>query len=500
MGSRRPALLAVLALAFTLRAWHVEWGLPATYQPDEVGAAEQVRRLLVDPGRLEAYAHPPLQRLLAAAGLAAARRVGGPDRPDAAAATLALRWVSVTAGTAGVLAIYLLAGALVAPPAAISATLLQAVLPLAVVSAMDGVPDTLLSTLFALGLWAALRASERPTLARLATLGGLVGLSVAAKYNGVFLLLAAVAALLRARRHGPVPRGASVAFLVGLAAGILAGFPWLPWEWRTLGSALRFEATHLFVEGHRGLAVSGRDAAFTYHLRRTLLPAMGPVLLAASLAGLLVLARRRDGRGWVLLAAFLPYFVAAEWIYLVPPRPERYALPLAGPLLVSAMACLEALVERLGGSRPVLRLAGAGVLAAYPLMFLARMLPGLVPDTRDAMGAWMAEHLPAGTRVLVEPPLAYYPDLSRTALELVPYAPAFGDEPPQADYALLSSLANDRYLEHPNAAPAATAFYRERLAAPPLHEVSRSSASYLFHNPTLRLYALRPLATSPASH
>jgi 4-amino-4-deoxy-L-arabinose transferase-like glycosyltransferase len=432
--------------------------------------------------------------MLAAAGLAAARLAGGPVAPDAATATLALRIVSACAGTAGVLAVYLLAGAFVSSPAALAAAALMAVLPLTVACAMDGVPDTLLSTLFAFGLWAALRASERPRLGSIAAVGALLSFTIAAKYNGAFLLFACVAAHVRARRRGPVPRGAWAAFLAGMLAGALLGFPWLLRAWPAVWAAVRYEWTHLFVVGHRWLAVSGRDYAFTYHLRYSILPATGPGLLGAMGLGLFVLALRSDGRQWVPLAALLPYHVVAEWAYLVPPSPERYALPLVGPYLVAAVAALEAAAGRLPGARvrAAFALAGFLGLAAWPAVRLARLLPALVPDTRDAMGAWIAAHVPPGTAVALEPPLAYYPDLARASLELTLLSPADGGAIPESGLTLASSLVYRRYLEHPDAAPEATALYRRLAAGEALHEESRPAGAYLFHNPTLRLLRLEP--------
>ena len=62
------------------------------------------------------------------------------------------------------------------------------------------------------------------------------------------------------------------------------------------------------------------------------------------------------------------------------------------------------------------------------------------------------------------------------------------------EFVLASSLVYDRYFEFPDASPAFRSFY-ERLFAEGLLVVSFEAppgGGYLFQNPTMRLYRLRP--------
>ena len=114
------------------------------------------------------------------------------------------------------------------------------------------------------------------------------------------------------------------------------------------------------------------------------------------------------------------------------------------------------------------------------------------------MGAWMQTNLPPGTGVITPLVSEYYPAPAgfRVATPSTAEETALlssESRAPAYDYLLASSLVYDRYLEFPDANPALYRFYQGVFAegqlvtsfeAPP-------GGSYLFQNPTLRLYRLR---------
>jgi uncharacterized membrane protein len=226
------ALAALLVASGWLRAIHADFGLPHRWHPDETRAASDVIRLSRGALTLPHYKHPPLLKLLAAAVVATWERLGRFDRK--CDAVLALRSVSVVAGTLTVLLLYVVARRFLGPVWSLAATAIYAAFPLAVVQAKYGVPDALMSALFLAGLWTQIRLYKKPSATRYLTAGLVLMLAVAAKYNAIFLLVSLLTAhFLAAARHdrtlGAYPTGRMAAACVaGAAIGFLAGFPFVP--------------------------------------------------------------------------------------------------------------------------------------------------------------------------------------------------------------------------------------------------------------------------------
>jgi hypothetical protein len=211
----------------------------------------------------------------------------------------------------------------------------------------------------------------------------------------------------------------------------------------------------------------------------------------------------------VLLSFVVPCYLVTEQVFKVPPAFGRYVLPLSGPYVLAAVLLGEALAPpaaralgRLAPPPPVGAALFAAALGAYPTLRTAQVLAAMGPgeDTRDRMGAWMKANLPPRTGVLTPLVPAYYPAPAGFHVE-VPFSAEeatqlAGLAPSRArayDYVLASSLVYDRYFDFPDASPELRRFYERVFAegrlvasfeAPP-------GGSYLFQNPTLRLYRLR---------
>jgi 4-amino-4-deoxy-L-arabinose transferase-like glycosyltransferase len=489
----RVGLWSILALGLMLRLAHVDFGLPAAYHPDEPRGASETRAWLSGDFRLERYQHPPLFKNIAFVGLKVWQRVVQGEVPDTATVTLGMRLVSVLAGTLGVWAVFELAARFASPIAALLAAALYAVLPLTVVSSKYGVPDVLLSLLFAGALVAQIDLARRPTVRGYARMGLLVALAFGAKYNGVVLVLSAVAAHWIARREAAVPlRSAALAFASGALVGLAVSFPLLPFEWSHAVRSVRWEADHLFLGGHRGFLVSGRNEYFLHHLWWSVAPAAGPLVMIAIVGGLAALVRRRTCDALVLFAAALPYYLLSEWVYLVLPCPERYVLPLMGPYMAAAAVFADTVtMSRARGRRHAMIATLALLVVALPAFRTAGLLSAMAPDTRDVMQPLVGDLVPSDATVWVELPTSDHPSLGdRRLAELRPWDPA-APMPHRGDYVLASSLSYRRYLEHPDQQPAGTLFYRRLFRyARLVREVASGRGSYLFNNPTLRLYQM----------
>jgi hypothetical protein len=497
----RRALPVAVGLVFVvglaLRVVHLDFGLPGEYHANEIGATQQIQGWLTGSHSLGHYNHPPLLKNIAYL-LVRARDAVSHSPPSSETVILALRIVSAAAGAVTVVVVYRLARHFLGQPLALLAAALDAVLPLTVFHSMYGAPDALESLFFALGLLGALNLYERPSRPAYLLAGLWLSLAIGAKYPGGLVLvadvLAHVLAARRARAAGEaLPRRRFALFAAGVVVGLAVSFPLVPFELPVIARDFQAEVRHVLVVGHPDVKVSGRDYALLYHFGHSVLPAAGPLLLAAMIAGLVLMALRRRPKELILLAGLVPYYVIIEWAFLVPPVPERYVLPLVGPYLVAAAVALDALCGHLRTRERWIPAAAAGavLLLAWPAVRTCTLLGGVEPDTRARMRAWMADHLPEGSSVAIEGRPAYYP-LEPPGLHYVPsrFDPNGG---PRAirGYVLFNSLAADRYLDHPEQAPRETAYLQAVFAnGALLYEAADPSHRYLVHNPTLRLYAL----------
>lgn len=499
------ALALVLLLAGMLRWWHVDFGLPDRFHPDETTAAFNVVDISNGATTLEHYRHPPLLKLAAAALLATRVRIEGKNKRPGAAATLALRSVSVLAGIATVLLTYLVALRFASANTAVIAALLCAVMPLMIVQSKYGTPDMLLAAAYIGAFWTQLRLVERPTLARATCAGMAVSLAVAAKYNGVFIAASLFTALVIIVRnagtakvrseHGANLRGLLAALVAGGIVGFFIGFPFVAFgDLQALLTSTLSERDHLFKVGHTGIQITGPEYYFVYHFVMSILPAAGPILLAVLPASLGAAAIRPRSIDVMLLAAIVPFYLAIEAAYKIPPSPERYVVPLVPLYLVALAALLTRALARVPEyRRTALTIASASVLAAWPLVRTLQIVPYLAPDTREIMDSWIIENIDAGATVVAHRADVrhYYPPHLATHLELIDYNRVRAGGVPEPRYAIASSLIFDRYVDRPGDVPDVTEFYRRiRRPGALVHYVDAGRASYMFNNPRLELYEL----------
>lgn len=329
---RRLALAAIVLVAAALRLANLGFGLPERWHLDEIGTADRIAAGL--RGHVTfGYSYGPLATLLLLGPLAVTRRLAPAhlDADLAGAAIMAYRLLSAVAGTAETAVTYLYARRFVRPRLAVVAAGLVAVVPLHVVSSKYGAPDVLLSLFMTLALLLALHLVEEPCpegaprpghAGRLAFgAGACAALAIATKYNGALVLPAVVAAL----TLGPARRSRRTLLLAaaGLGAGLGLGFAPLfgPGQLGRLLGAGEYEYGRLFAEGHFGIKVGGLDELYSFHLRRSLFPALGAPWLAAALGSAALSLRRvaRRGHLWrrhaVVLAFALPYEAVIETAY-----------------------------------------------------------------------------------------------------------------------------------------------------------------------------------------
>ncbi len=530
-------LILVLLLGAELRLYHLDFGLPEAWHYDEVPASRTIQGLLRGNYHMHTYYHPPLLKELAFLGLSVGKLMGlqapvastdsAPLRyalsnPGAvlprATVILAERLVSFLFGSLAVLALYLLAREFVGPFSALGAAALLAVLPLHVISSKYGTPDAMLSFFFPLNLWVQVRLVDarrsadsplHPSRKHYFVCGLLLALAFADKYNAAFLFISFLAAHGLTSRPRPPVKQTLLPFAGGALLGLLACFPGLFFEARDIYDSISYEGHHLLVIGHFGVKVTGRSSFYAYHFAHSILPATGPLLLTAALSGLLWLLWRRRKKDLVLLACVVPYYVAMESVYRIPPCPERYVLPLVGVYLLCAVVALTDLCERVRtGLRCGLFLLGMLALLAFPVWKTAHVLASLYPDTREQAAAFLAGNVPREARIFLQPiyenfpDFNYYPDPYRLGYhDLHPVTEDWlkawqaGKALRSGDYVVATSLAYQPYLDSPEAVSLFSEFYRFLLAPQGrcrlLFQADSPEGHYLFQNPTIRVCQIR---------
>jgi hypothetical protein len=407
--ARVGLLLAILALAAALRFAGIGFGL----SPTEVGPtlhplARPDEQYLWNLG-LGIYAGDPnphfflyptlLPNALAvadAAAVALASWVLGSREAveqellrDPRALILIDRGIVAAIGAASVLLVHRLAAAAFGWGTGIVAAGLLAVAHLHVRDSHFGVTDVPLAALVCAALLPALRIASRGQRRDYALAGLLTGLATSTKYSGVLLLPALVAADLLGRAGAaarPLHRLPMALALVAL--GFLAGTPFalLAWPEFRDGVVAQLDAQ----AGPDWLGVE-LGSGWWQHLRFTLWHGLGPPLLLASLAGVVVALARAPRPALVLLAFAVPYMLVLGRGPLVF---ARYMVPLVPILCITAAVGLVAAVEWLPRRRLAASLLLAALVAAPSLrasIDLDRVL--MRADSRVLAAHWLRARL-----------------------------------------------------------------------------------------------------------
>ena len=307
------------------------------------------------------------------------------------------RLVSAVAGTASIVLVFHLARRASGRTAGLVAAVLLAVTFLHVRDSHFGVTDVSMTALLLAAVLLLLRAHAGPRPRAFAIAGLVAGLAMSTKYNAALLVVPAV--ISQAIALGDTRRldWRLPAFGAAMVAGFLMGTPY------ALVDPLRFwadassEARHLEV-GH----VIDLGIGWRYHFAVTLWYGLTWPLLAAAVAGAVVLWVQAPARAALLLSFPLAYYAVAGRGHTVF---VRYMVPVV-PFACVAASCLVSYLGRLAGPRAgrlppaiVAAVLAAG-LASVPLwqsIQLDRLLGRT--DTRVLASAWIQANVPAGSTI-----------------------------------------------------------------------------------------------------
>ncbi|HEY0346141.1 MAG TPA: glycosyltransferase family 39 protein [Solirubrobacteraceae bacterium] len=404
------AIGAVLVLAFGLRIWGVDHGLPYAYNADE--NAHFVTRaigLFGHDWNPNYFVNPPaytyVVHILLGAWYGGRAGVSNAFATDPTGIWIMSRVLAGALGTVAVWLLYLAGSRLLDRRVGLLAAGVFAVAFLPVFYSKLALNDVPTLAGVCLALWGTAGILRFGRARDYAAAGIGLGLACATKYTGGIVLLAIVgaAAAQFAASGGKrfALRGLAIAAAASLAAFIVANpYALLDfgafWEGLTHQSDASGDAA-----GKLGLT---QDNGYLYYLW-SFGWGLGwlPLLLAVGGAVRLWFDERR--LVWVLVPPVILFvlFMGSQERYF-----GRWLMPVFPFVCILAAYAAIELAEWAARSRPALKptFLALAVVAACGQGFVYSLHSGLVlsrQDTRNLTRAWMVANVPAGTKVVVEP-------------------------------------------------------------------------------------------------
>ncbi len=509
-AARPPVLKAPEAIMFAiviagalLRAYGLEFGLPANYHPDEVPKFNAISNM-INYGDLNPryFLHPSL--LLYSTYFADCLfrfivQLTGLHVEWQQTLIFSGRLVSMTAGTLSIYLVYLIGKRLYSAWTGSAAAAFLAFSPLHVTCSRYVKEDALLVFVTLLCILTLIKAVQEDKKGLLLLAGFLAGASASVKYTGMLSLgVICMAPWLKSKKL--LPDGNWLRWTAAAAAlapiGFLVFTPYSVLDPQIFYRDFMHEKNHM-QQGHT-ILISAWSQFWMYHFHYSILPGLTRPLALVAAAGLGLLLWRRRTEDLMMLALLLLFYLPAEWVKAKPaPQPERYILPCLPILAIAAAELLRLLSSgrRLawGG------MLAAGVLAAFPAVRAVQLAQEVRQDTRAQMAAWMRANLPRGASVYVDwkPYSPHFPGGEFKVIYLprsriLPNLDVRDLRKSGVDYLIMSSLFYSRYFVQPEANPA----YREQIRSvfthvPVVQEFRPRYGTYGFHNPTLTLFSLK---------
>ena len=452
--------LAVVSLGgLALRAWNLDYSLPAVYHPDEIPILSRALAFAKGDPSPHNFLYPSLffyllfawEVLFLAAGWAVGLYQSLADFQaqyfrDPSHVVLAARAFTATCGVLTLIAVYRLGRRLATPTHGVIAALFLSVSPFAIRDAhyikLD-VPVTMFTTMALAALAQLVVDAAAASRKRAWVWAGLwAGLAMSTQYYVIFLAVA-IAAVAAADVGRSGRWQTSVTLLASAAAGTVVGFvAGTPFFFVELGTALRDIAGVREVDIDRALA--GGGGAFTSlpaYLRMLAIDALGWPVFALSAAGAIWLAVADWRRALVLLVFPIAYLIFIA--HTVPM--SRYVNCILPALAVLAAYPLVGLATRLAPGRPMIALAAAAVAAVPALRMSIRAVEFYgQTDTRTQAATFIDREVAAGASILIQP---YSVPIHRSRESLVEALRANLGSEQQASIKFQLELAIDPPLE-----------------------------------------------------
>ncbi len=419
---RGMVLLLILLAGLALRLYGIHYGLPHLYDSDEPDIVHRSIVILATrdfnphwfghPGTPAIYLVSALYAVLYIAGFVAGAFANTADfrvlyYTDPTLFYLSGRILFALIGTSTVLLLYSVARRLFNPRTGLIAAAFLALSPLHVYYSKLIRSDILMTFLVLVTFRFCLQILERRTWSSYALTGFFAGLSIATKYPSAILLVSIITAYVFNR----VWKDYSKLLVSGSAClfGIFAGSPFLFLDYRTAMSNLFTEnrSIHLSATGE------GWIRNLIWYVHEGLGNALSTSGLILAAIGIILCLVSRKKEKWLMLVfpvGFL-FFMASLSL-----RWTRWMIPVIPFLCVLAGLGFEEIVAYIGRRLH----AWAGYVAGFVLLlsFVAPLLKADIvrghemsgKDTRTVAREWILEHIPKGSRILME---TYGPELPR---------------------------------------------------------------------------------------
>ena len=459
---------AVLVTATTLRACELDHHLPYLPVPGEAKSLRVTLRMLLTADPNPRFFHYPSLPFYAwattawawavtlggsldsLAELGTVRRLAlGVARAEEPSLVLVLRLWSLALGV-GAVAVTIRTGWMLFPNrlAGLLAGALLALSPLHAVASVVVRHEVWLVFFVALSMYFSARVYQEDRVRDSVLAGLCAGLAVSCKYNGwIALTPLAMAHLLRGGSRRLGNRAVGLGLLAAAAAFLLTS-PFVLLDFPNFQADLAYELNH-YASDHVGRDHRGASWYLATLLRKE--------FVATGLAAVALVLGLVERRRAVALVAVLPLACLVN-IMPFPVRVERLLLPMLPAL------CLLAGFAGVGLGRTIVRTLHRGELWVLGLALASLAVTGLAsrealqelsqPDARDIAREWIAEEVPAGSRIALE---SYGPyvddrvykvktiDAGRGFSALWVQGPAWYRQK-RFDYLVLSSGMSGRYL------------------------------------------------------
>lgn len=407
----RPALGLLLLVTFALRLWGVKQGLPYSYNVDE--ATHFVPRAVGFFGHdlnPHYFLNPPAYSYLL--HIVFDLWFGGRDAVAHAYATnptevfVVARVVAAVLGTVAVWLTYLGGARLFGRAVGLLAAAIFGLAFLPIFYSHLALNDVPTLAPVALALYGIAGVMRRARMSDYVVAGVGIGLAAATKYTGGVMLMSLLAASLCDVAGGDrrsAFRRLAAGLLTALAVFLIAN-PYALLDFAAFRDGVSSQASlaagqdPVKLGTAKGSGISYYLWTFTWGL------GWGPTVAALGGTGLL-LARKRVAMALVLLPGPIAFiiFMGVQQRYF-----GRWLLPIFP--IVSVLAAYGA-VELWRWLTRERRVSPALAGAVIAVVLLTQSIVAVVhndaalsrPDTRNVTRAWMVSHVPAGTRVVIEP-------------------------------------------------------------------------------------------------
>ena len=509
-------LAAIVAVSLWSHLWGLRGDLPWAYASDEGEfAVMAIRMAALGDANPHWFGHPGSTVLYP---LAALFRVGNaieaghsPLAPDAELAARVGgdpgryfwlgRLISVFFSVASLPLVFLIGRRAYDEPAALVATWLAVLSPLALEHAQMLRTDSAGLFFGSLALWLCLRVLDQPSMRAHVLAGLALGAAIGTRYFLVTIVPVLLIADLVVLRRAAAPRAQRrpllrcvLAALACVALGFFVTTPYFFFDFSTVLANLEHEAR----SEHLGADGLGFAANLRWYLTDALPSSMSLPTLALAGLGLLHALWRRNVAALLVALSVTTFLLAISSGNLHWQRWLIQVLPLLAILAAGALATIAgAVARRLGGGRA----AAAALLLVLTVLLsfgpaLAYVRFSLVqgkPSTRVAARQWMVANLAPGSRIAAD---FYTAPLHDSALVADYHFALAADGSLEDyrragyDYLMVSDAIYGRYQLEPKRYPKEVAFYETLLRK--YQPVMRFTPREVGRGPLITVFALHP--------